>query len=145
MMSFSPLKKSILRQAALFGGVTCLALAMTSCSSTGGKSKTAGGVAGEQALVEEAPAEQMTLVDYEVQKGDTLWDLAGEYNTSVSEIKAINSLESDIIMYGKTIKLPVKKVLEQGEQPYLGMDASTNQPVSAQPKPVVPTPIIPEY
>ena len=41
-----------------------------------------------------------------VKKGDTLWDLAKKYNTSVSELKKINNLKSDILKIGYELKLP---------------------------------------
>jgi len=119
-------------------------LVMTSCSS--GPKMPKNSVAGEQARVEPAPAEQKTLVDYEVKQGDTLWDLAREHDTTVSEIKAINKMEGDVIMWGKTIKLPVSKVLEPGETPYVGMDPNNpTEPLAAQPESLVPKPIVPTY
>ena len=43
---------------------------------------------------------------YEVQQGDTLYDLSIKTGTPVERIKEINNLEDDIIYYNKTIKLP---------------------------------------
>ena len=42
---------------------------------------------------------------YIVKKGDTLWDIAKKYNTSVSELKKNNNLKSDVIQIGQVLKL----------------------------------------
>ncbi len=145
---------------ALLGLAISGALFLSGCSSVGKPRTVATGEAGENALIEEAPEPQRTLVDYKIQKGDTLWDLARAHDTTVSEIKEINSLDSDIIMYGKVIKVPTLKVLEPGEQPYatgeaplvtettdVVMDATAAEPapLAPAPAPVVPAPSIPEY
>ena len=44
--------------------------------------------------------------NYEVQKGDTLYDLSIKTGTPVERIKEVNNLENDTIYYNKTIKLP---------------------------------------
>lgn len=43
---------------------------------------------------------------YIVKKGDTLWDLANKYNTSVNKIKELNKLNSNIIYVGQKLKIP---------------------------------------
>ena len=43
---------------------------------------------------------------YIVKKGDTLWDLANKYNTSVTKIKELNKLNSNIIYVGQKLKIP---------------------------------------
>ena len=43
---------------------------------------------------------------YIVKKGDTLWDIANKYNTSVSKIKSLNNLSTNIIQIGQKIKIP---------------------------------------
>ena len=43
---------------------------------------------------------------YVVKKGDTLWDIAKKYNTSVSKIKSLNNLNSDVIKIGQVLKIP---------------------------------------
>lgn len=49
----------------------------------------------------------ITLVrNYEVEMGDTLSQLATDANCSMSEIKRINDLDSDMIYYQSTIKIP---------------------------------------
>lgn len=44
--------------------------------------------------------------NYEVQKGDTLYDISRDIGTSVERIKEINSLNDNTIYFDKTIKLP---------------------------------------
>ena len=48
------------------------------------------------------------LVIYFVQKGDTLWNIAKHYNTTVKSIKDANKLESDLIIPGQKLLIPVK-------------------------------------
>lgn len=44
--------------------------------------------------------------NYEVQEGDTLYDLSIKTGTPVERIKEVNNLKNDTIYYNKTIKLP---------------------------------------
>lgn len=44
---------------------------------------------------------------YTIKKGDTLYQLAKKYNTTVGELKQLNNLTTDILTIGSTIKLPV--------------------------------------
>ena len=49
----------------------------------------------------------LTLNEYVVQKGDTLWDIAQKYNgLSVWKIKALNNMDNDNLRPGTTILLP---------------------------------------
>ena len=43
---------------------------------------------------------------YTVQKGDTLYNIANKYNTTVNELKELNNLNSNTLSIGQTIKLP---------------------------------------
>ena len=43
---------------------------------------------------------------YEVKRGDTLYSIANKYGISLSELKAINDLESDILSIGQILKVP---------------------------------------
>ena len=42
---------------------------------------------------------------YIVKKGDTLWDIANKYNTSVNNIKSLNNLSTNIIKEGQKLKI----------------------------------------
>ena len=43
---------------------------------------------------------------HRIVSGDTLYGLARKYGTSVSAIKRVNGMTSDVIFKGKTIKIP---------------------------------------
>ena len=43
---------------------------------------------------------------YIVQDGDTLYQIANRYNTTVAELKRLNQLTSDILQIGQVIKVP---------------------------------------
>lgn len=43
---------------------------------------------------------------YEVKKGDTLYNIANTYNTTVSAIKALNNLTSNVLSIGQKLTLP---------------------------------------
>ena len=45
--------------------------------------------------------------NYTVISGDTLYSLARKYNTTVSEIKKLNNLTSDILRIGQVLKIPM--------------------------------------
>lgn len=45
---------------------------------------------------------------YTVQKGDTLWEIAKDNNTSAGTIKALNNLDTNTIQVGQTLKLPAQ-------------------------------------
>ncbi len=66
----------------------------------------------EQTLpdVDFSPSE---LITYHVGVGDTLFDLARDFNTSTGVIMAINDMENSTIKKGDTLKLPVNNLTEQ--------------------------------
>lgn len=43
---------------------------------------------------------------YQVKKGDSLWTLARTHHTSISEIKKVNHLNSDLLLIGQKLKIP---------------------------------------
>lgn len=43
---------------------------------------------------------------YTVQRGDTLYGIAQKFNTSVSELKSLNNLTSDILNIGQVLRVP---------------------------------------
>jgi len=49
---------------------------------------------------------------YTVKKGDTLYSIAREFNTTVDEIKRINNLISNLLSIGQELKLPTNQSLE---------------------------------
>lgn len=48
------------------------------------------------------------VIKYRVKKGDTLWDIAGKYDVSVSSIKRWNNLSSSQLASGKQLTIYVK-------------------------------------
>ena len=67
---------------------------------------------------------------HKVVKGDTLWDIAIKYNTSVSNIKSLNNLKSDLINVGQVLKVngTAKSVTETIKKP-----ATVKKPAPAKP------------
>lgn len=47
------------------------------------------------------------IIVYTVQRGDSLWALANNYNTTIDDIKRLNNLTSDVLTVGQ--KLQIKK------------------------------------
>ena len=62
------------------------------------------GVVGKSTF--EALKERTTDIEYKVKKGDTLYDLAKKYDTTVSDIKKRNNLQSNLIKPKQTIYIP---------------------------------------
>ena len=52
------------------------------------------------------PSATVTADTYTVQKGDTLYGIANKLGTTVSELKSINNLTSDILSVGQVLKVP---------------------------------------
>ncbi|MDI3547159.1 MAG: N-acetylmuramoyl-L-alanine amidase [Halanaerobiales bacterium] len=50
------------------------------------------------------------IIKYHVGVGDTLYDLARSFNTSIGVIMALNNLQDSIIRVGDTIKLPINNL-----------------------------------
>ncbi|HCD18282.1 MAG TPA: hypothetical protein DEQ21_02185, partial [Macrococcus caseolyticus] len=50
-------------------------------------------------------ASQAYASEHHVQAGDTLWAIAQENGTSVDALKALNNLNSDLILVGQTLKV----------------------------------------
>lgn len=50
---------------------------------------------------------------YIVKKGDTLYDIAKEYKTTVSELKKLNNLNTDKLTINQQLKIPGNKTLDE--------------------------------
>ncbi len=48
-----------------------------------------------------------SYIEYTVRSGDTLWLLSQRYNTTVSAIKNLNGLTSDILNIGQVLRIPI--------------------------------------
>ena len=52
---------------------------------------------------------------YIVKKGDNLYSIAAKYNTTVSEIKKLNNLTSNLLSVGQQLNIPIIKTQTEGE------------------------------
>ena len=50
--------------------------------------------------------EENNYLIYTVVKGDNLWDIANKYKTTVSKIKELNNLNSNLLQIGQKLKIP---------------------------------------
>lgn len=55
---------------------------------------------------------------YVVKKGDTLYSIAKEFNTTVDELKRLNNLSSNTLIVGSTLKVPKNNVSTPGTKYY---------------------------
>lgn len=47
------------------------------------------------------------MIDYKVQKGDTLWSISHTYNTTIPELVALNNIKNpDLIHVGQILRIP---------------------------------------
>lgn len=60
-----------------------------------------------------------------VKKGDTLYDIAKKYRTTVSKIKSLNGLKSDTIYPGQKLKLNGESTQVQGNRVYIVKSGDT--------------------
>jgi peptidoglycan DL-endopeptidase LytE len=66
---------------------------------------------------------------YKVQSGDSLWSIARQYNTSVTQLKSLNRIQSDIIFPNQVLKIGGSQVNQPAESP----SPSQSQEPSASP------------
>jgi LysM repeat protein len=52
-------------------------------------------------------AGQRIVINYSVQKGDTLWEISQKHNTTVSDLMTLNKLSNTTIYVGQTLKVYV--------------------------------------
>lgn len=52
---------------------------------------------------------------YEVKSGDYLWKIANTYGTSAEDLKLINGLQSDLILVGQKLRVPVMYEVVPGD------------------------------
>ena len=50
--------------------------------------------------------ENQDIDTYVVKKGDTLYKIAKDFNTTINDIKNLNNLQNDILSIGKSLKIP---------------------------------------
>ncbi len=55
---------------------------------------------------------------YTVQSGDSLYQIAKKYNTTVDELKALNNLTSNSLSIGQKLKIPTKTASEENYKTY---------------------------
>lgn len=61
------------------------------------------------------PSHAVTTVFYRVRKGDMLGTIAQNHNVSVSAIKSVNSMNTDLIRIGQMLRIPTPASLAKGE------------------------------
>ncbi|MEH7333011.1 LysM peptidoglycan-binding domain-containing protein [Neobacillus drentensis] len=52
---------------------------------------------------------------YEVKSGDYLWKIANTYGTSVEDLKLINGLQSDVLLVGQKLRIPIMYEVAPGD------------------------------
>ena len=63
----------------------------------------------EAEMREKIPNEEIKESKYIIKRGDTLWDIATRFNTSVKDIKSANKLNGNIIYAGDVLVIPTVK------------------------------------
>ena len=63
-------------------------------------------IPGASTTPEPTPPEDNETQLYVVKSGDSLWSIARQFNTTVSEIRATNNLTSDVLSIGQLLRIP---------------------------------------
>ena len=101
--------------------------------------------------VEAAPLDIPTEM-YEIQEGDTLWEIASAHNISVAKLKKLNGMEGSFIRYGQKIKVPAGAAPAPAPTATPGLPAAeppavavppTSAPVAPRPDPAPLSPRLP--
>ncbi|MEC5424376.1 LysM peptidoglycan-binding domain-containing protein [Virgibacillus sp. C22-A2] len=66
-------------------------------------------------IIAGAAVSNVSAEEYEVQKGDSLWNIAKEYNTSVEELVDINELKSTTIHPKQTLFINEEYIVKKGD------------------------------
>lgn len=72
-------------------------------------------------------SKEKTQEQYKVQKGDSLWKIAQQFNVSISDLKSWNNLNSDIILIGATLS-----VASQSSAPVSSEPVQKQEPVQKE-------------
>ena len=59
------------------------------------------------------PNNNSSNLSYTVKRGDTLYKIANEYNTTVDAIKKLNNLESNLLSIGQILYIPESNIIEE--------------------------------
>lgn len=87
----------------------------------------------------ENPGEDLPT-EYEVEPGDTLWDIGRRFGTTVGALAQINDLEDPtMILYGSTLSVPCVGENPESNLPEAGPEKSDVPPAAHPPLPPVPT------
>ncbi len=62
-----------------------------------------------QVLVIPSATEGVNTMTYTVQRGDSLWKIANQFNTTVNVLRDLNRLTSDILQVGQLLQVPVSE------------------------------------
>ncbi len=89
----------------LAAGAAALAFGAAGCSLLESGATAESAPAAATSATEPEPLSK-PLMTYEVKKGDSLWKLAKDYETTIQEIRVANNMQGDLIRAGDTILIP---------------------------------------
>ncbi|MDQ0228914.1 C40 family peptidase [Metabacillus malikii] len=104
-----------------------LELPGTTTSKTTTKTTTSETVTAAPTKTQSATVKSTT---YKVKAGDSLWVIARSYNTSVNELKRLNSLSSDLIRVGQTLIINKSNATTSQETEQTPKQSTTPKPTS---------------